>query len=75
MTKGAVLLKRARIKKGWDQADLATLVGRSRSLVAAWETGRSVPKREDGRKLKELLGIKDSEWGVEADAQATGGRR
>lgn len=42
----ASLIKRAREKKGWTQAELSRQVNVTRQTVADWEKGRSAPNRK-----------------------------
>jgi type I restriction enzyme M protein len=54
---------RARTRNGLTQAEVAEALGVSRSLVTAWETGRSEPSEELLAGLKTLLGRIRREYG------------
>lgn len=50
-------LKELRISKGWTQEELAHKIGKQRQAVIRYESGESYPRRDDYRKLAELLGV------------------
>jgi repressor LexA len=53
-----VLIKKARIERGYTQEELAEKVGVKKSAVAKWENGRvSEIKRSNLKKLSEALGL------------------
>ncbi|MGD0448906.1 MAG: N-6 DNA methylase [Candidatus Dormibacteria bacterium] len=54
---------RARTRNGLTQAELAEELGVSRSLVTAWETGRSEPSEELLAEMKAILGRIRREYG------------
>ncbi len=56
---------RARTRHGLTQAELADRLGISRSTVAAWETGRSLPSDELFQAMKDVLGRIRREYGRE----------
>jgi type I restriction enzyme M protein len=56
-------ITRARTRNGLTQADLAEELGVSRSLVTAWETGRSEPSEELLAGMKAVLGRIRREYG------------
>lgn len=47
----------ARKQRGWSQEQLANLLSRSQSALAAWEKDKHEPSREDVGKLATLLGV------------------
>jgi len=47
----------ARTRAGLTQAQLAKILGRSRSFVALVEQGRRILGEDDARKLRELLDV------------------
>ena len=61
-------IRRARERNDLTQAQLADLLGVSRSLVAAWETSRSEPHGDDFAQLKRQLGRIRREYGREPRA-------
>ena len=50
-------LKELRIRKGWTQAELAHNIGKQRRAIIRYESGESYPRREDYRRLAELLDV------------------
>ncbi|AWW32142.1 hypothetical protein DN752_19465 [Echinicola strongylocentroti] len=53
-------IKNARENKGWSQSELAKYLGVSTQSVSKWELGKSEPKGENFKQLKDLFGIKKS---------------
>ena len=49
-------LRRARILKGWSQADLAEQVGTSFETVSRWERGITAPSLRYCKQLSQVLG-------------------
>ena len=58
-----VAITRARARNGFTQAELAEELGVSRSLVTAWETGRSEPSDELLAGMRAVLGRIRREYG------------
>ncbi len=50
-------IKLLRENKKLSQEQFANAIGRSRSLVAAWETGRKEPGRDALREIAKFLGV------------------
>jgi type I restriction enzyme M protein len=61
----AYAITRARTRNGLTQAELAEELGVSRSLVTAWETGRSEPSEELLAGMKAVLGRIRRDYGRE----------
>src|ERR1700678_1363651 len=56
------VVRRARVQKGWDQAELARRLGTVRQqAVSGWERGSSRPKRAVVAQLAELLGMDEAD--------------
>jgi type I restriction enzyme M protein len=49
-------IRRARLREGLTQADVAEKVGVSQAQVSTWETGRHTPSDEQLARLKQVLG-------------------
>jgi len=49
------LIKSEREKRGWDQSDLAKMLGRGQQTISRWEKGNSRPRQDDVLKLVEIL--------------------
>ena len=54
-------IKKARLEKGWSQAELARRMFITQSSVAEWESGRKAPHTKNLARLAMLLGI-SVEW-------------
>jgi len=50
-------LRENRIRRGWDQKELASRVGVSHKLISSIETGKSVPSHLLFLRLSEVLGV------------------
>lgn len=48
-------MRRARLRKGISQGELARLLGITRMTVWRWETGLTEPRKSDIEKLKNIL--------------------
>ncbi len=57
-------LRRARILKGWSQADLAEQVGTSFETVSRWERGITAPSLRYCKQLSQVLGKSAEELGL-----------
>ena len=64
------LLRRARILKGWSQAELAEKVGTSFEMVSRWERNVTVPSPRYRRQLCAVLGKSAEELGLIRDREA-----
>src|ERR1051326_5614832 len=64
-------LRRARILKGWSQADLATQVGTSFEMVSRWERGITVPSTYYRERLCVVLDQTAEELGLLRGHSAT----
>jgi peptide/nickel transport system substrate-binding protein len=62
-----VRLRRARILKGWSQAELAEQVGTSFEMVSRWERGVTVPSPRYQKRLYAVLGKTAEELGLMRD--------
>src|SRR5947209_20107620 len=60
-------LRRARILKGWSQAELAEQVGTSFEMVSRWERGVTVPSPRYQKRLYAVLGKTAEELGLMRD--------
>jgi len=60
-------LRRARNRKGWSQADLASEVGTSFEMVSRWERGVTVPSPYYRQRLCSVLGQSVEELGLLPD--------
>lgn len=58
-------IKELRSEQGWTQLELAIRLGVTPPTVYAWESGRSVPKVEQLRKLAEAFGVRMDDIHVE----------
>ena len=54
----ASILKKARLKKGMTQKELADLLGCEFSAVSKWECGTSVPKLRVLEEVARILNVK-----------------
>ena len=50
-------LKELRIRKGWTQKELAHNIGKQRRAIIRYESGECYPRRDDYRKLAEILDV------------------
>lgn len=62
LTRGAVALRKALVKKGWTQRDLARRLGVSPPTITRWLSGERVPDRVNMGKLRKLLGLNPAIW-------------
>lgn len=62
-------LRRARLLKGWSQAELAEQVGTSFEMVSRWERGLTVPSPRYRKRLYVVLGQTAEELGLISDLQ------
>lgn len=53
----ALLLKQARERLGWSQAEAARRLGVTRSTINSWEKGRSAPKRHRAAKVAKTYNL------------------
>src|SRR5713226_2788338 len=60
-------LRRARLLKGWSQAELAEQVGTSFEMVSRWERGVTVPSPRYQKRLYAVLGKSAEELGLMRD--------
>jgi peptide/nickel transport system substrate-binding protein len=60
-------LRRARILKGWSQAELAEEVGTSFEMVSRWERGVTIPSPRYRKQLCAILGKSAEELGLMRD--------
>jgi peptide/nickel transport system substrate-binding protein len=60
-------LRRARLLKGWSQAELAEQVGTSFEMVSRWERGVTVPSPHYRKRLYAVLGKTAEELGLMRD--------
>lgn len=51
------IIRLARVRKGWNKAELARRVGVARQTVGDWENSRSAPTRKRAPKVAEVLDI------------------
>ena len=63
-------LRRARLLKGWSQAELAEQVGTSFEMVSRWERGVTVPSPRYRKRLYAVLGKTAEELGLIRDLMA-----
>ncbi len=50
-------IARARLSKGWTQAQLADAIGVRHQQIGLWETGRRNPKKEALMRIGKALGV------------------
>lgn len=50
-------IARARLAKGWTQAQLADAIGVCQQMIGRWETGRRNPKKESLMRIGKALGV------------------
>ena len=50
-------IARARLKKGWTQAQLADAIGSNQQQIAGWESGVRKPKMNALMRIGDALGI------------------
>lgn len=62
-------LRRARLLKGWSQAELAEQVGTSFEMVSRWERGVTIPSPRYQKRLYAVLGQTAEELGLIRDLQ------
>lgn len=55
--RGGDLIREARRRAGWSQAELADRAGTAQSGIARWESGRTSPSLDDVRRLVRLCGF------------------
>jgi transcriptional regulator with XRE-family HTH domain len=53
-------IRAARENKGWDQAELARLLGVGQQTVSRWERGQTAPRGEVLGRLRAVLGLDDA---------------
>src|SRR5690349_13099995 len=58
------LLRRARIQRGWSQAELAEKIGTSFEMVSRWERGAIIPSLHYRKRLCAALGKSAEELGL-----------
>ncbi len=66
-------IRRARERKGWNQAQLAKELGVSSMAVSGWETDTNVPRLSVRPKVWEVLGLTPDDF--DTDPPPNGGRR
>jgi transcriptional regulator with XRE-family HTH domain len=54
-------IRRARIKNAWSQSELGGKLGVGQGTISNWETGRTPPDRNQKIRLREILGLRQSE--------------
>ncbi len=64
-----VLLRKARIERGWTQAQLAHLVQVDEQTVRSWEQGKRAPFPENGHRLCDVFGMSLKELGLELEPE------
>lgn len=50
-------IARARLKKGWTQAQLADAIGSNQQQIAGWESGARKPKMNALMRIGDAMGI------------------
>ncbi|KKQ53159.1 hypothetical protein A2865_02600 [Candidatus Woesebacteria bacterium RIFCSPHIGHO2_01_FULL_39_17] len=63
------LIKSEREKRGWEQADLASMISRGQQAVSRWEKGDSRPRQDDLLKLVDIFSGDPDEWLIKAGYQ------
>ncbi len=54
-------MRRGRIKNAWSQSELAEKLGVAQGTISNWENGRGAPDRNQKTRLRELLGLQQTE--------------